>query len=115
MSRFSWAFQTLSFSFFMIWGCWWFWVGVWEAFFEYILAIKRKGKREEEEKIPAVLAGGLLRWFGLLQLPCVALLLFLDALSKPNIVISPTHFPECCILGGTNCVEHLGSNSPGGF
>lgn len=55
----------------------------------YILVIKRKGQREEEGKIPAVLADGLLGWFGLLQLPCVALLLFLDALSKPSTVTSP--------------------------
>lgn len=84
MSRFSWAFKTVLFSFFMIWGCWWFW----EAFL-YIPVIKRKGQREEEGEIPAVLADGLLGWFGLLQLPCVALLVFLDAVSKPNTVTSP--------------------------
>lgn len=89
MSRFSWACRAVLFYFSMIWGCWWFWVGFWEAFLKYILVIKRKGQREEEEEIPAVLADGLLGWFGLLQLPCVVLLVCLDALSKPNILISP--------------------------
>lgn len=61
-------------------------LGVGGAFFIYFGYEKAGAEGGRRNKIPAVLADALLGWFGLLQLPCVALLGFLVALSRPNTV-----------------------------